>query len=230
MCHAKTDHSAIWTDLLDKKFRRKETPSRADFDRVLAGCSSVADWPASLLSKELVMAYPEAKVILTVRDSPDKWYNSFNDTIWYYQRQKHWPNGIRERFWAYQFGPGPHDSIYRYIIGYTPFPNFPTQGKQWYLDHNEMMRQIVPPDNLLEFNAKQGWEPLCNFLGKPVPSTPYPRVNDSGSFQSTVDPYWAIVKIRRSQKLLRWFSIWMIIFAVIVSFLSQRRAIRKLLF
>ena len=37
----------------------------------------------------------------------------------------------------------------------------------------------VPEDRLLVFEAKQGWEPLCNFLGVPVPEGPYPRLNDT---------------------------------------------------
>ena len=41
-----------------------------------------------------------------------------------------------------------------------------------------MVRKLVPEENLLEFHVKQGWEPLCEFLGEPVPEGPFPRTND----------------------------------------------------
>lgn len=51
--------------------------------------------------------------------------------------------------------------------------------REGYLKHNEHIRSIVPKDNLLEFRPEQGWEPLCNFLGKDVPKDePYPRLNE----------------------------------------------------
>ena len=38
--------------------------------------------------------------------------------------------------------------------------------KTQYSRHNAFVRSVVPKDQLLEFNAKQGWGPLCEFLGK----------------------------------------------------------------
>eukprot|EP00415_Alexandrium_ostenfeldii_P004324 UN4324 len=43
-----------------------------------------------------------------------------------------------------------------------------------YIRHNEEVRRAVPPERLLEFNVKQGWDPLCRFLGLPVPEEPFP--------------------------------------------------------
>ena len=50
-------------------------------------------------------------------------------------------------------------------------------GIKWYEDHNEEVKRAVPKGNLLIFNAKQGWEPLCNFLGKEIPAEEFPRKN-----------------------------------------------------
>jgi hypothetical protein len=41
----------------------------------------------------------------------------------------------------------------------------------------------VPPERLLVFEAKDGWQPLCEFLGVPVPDVPYPRVNSREDMQ-----------------------------------------------
>jgi len=48
--------------------------------------------------------------------------------------------------------------------------------------HNEEVRRRVPSDRLLVFEPGQGWEPLCDFLGLPVPSTPFPRLNQRAVF------------------------------------------------
>ena len=53
-----------------------------------------------------------------------------------------------------------------------------------YERHNAEVRRVIPPNRLLVFEAKQGWEPLCKFLGVPVPSAPYPNTNTTEEFQA----------------------------------------------
>lgn len=48
--------------------------------------------------------------------------------------------------------------------------------------HNEEVRRRVPSDRLLVFEAKEGWQPLCQFLGVPQPNVPYPRLNERDVF------------------------------------------------
>ena len=50
-------------------------------------------------------------------------------------------------------------------------------------EHNEEVKRHVPADKLLVFTSKDGWEPLCAFLGVPVPDKPFPHVNDSDEFK-----------------------------------------------
>lgn len=52
-----------------------------------------------------------------------------------------------------------------------------------FCEHNEEVKATVPPERLLVFDVKQGWEPLCAFLGVPVPDGPFPHVNDTESFK-----------------------------------------------
>lgn len=47
--------------------------------------------------------------------------------------------------------------------------------------HNDLVRRLVPSDRLLVLNLGDGWEPLCRFLGKPIPNEPFPRVNDAAA-------------------------------------------------
>lgn len=60
--------------------------------------------------------------------------------------------------------------------------DFENNGKRKFDEHNDMVRRLVPADNLLEFTVQEGWGPLCEFLGVPVPDEPFPRVNDSMQF------------------------------------------------
>lgn len=62
--------------------------------------------------------------------------------------------------------------------------DFPRFGKRVFLEHNSFVKRISPSDNFLEFEAKDGWAPLCEFLGKEIPDHPYPRVNDTQSFRA----------------------------------------------
>ena len=56
-----------------------------------------------------------------------------------------------------------------------------------YTDWIEDVKRTVPPDQLLVFNVKEGWEPLCNFVGVLVPDTPFPRLNDTAQFTARMD-------------------------------------------
>lgn len=74
------------------------------------------------------------------------------------------------------------------------------EQKKYYLDHNARMNKIVPKDRLLVFNPQDGWEPLCKFLGKDVPSVAYPRAGVRGGFHRSMAMIWrrAIMKAARN--------------------------------
>ena len=59
----------------------------------------------------------------------------------------------------------------------------PEQHKERFRAHYCDVRAMVPPGRLLEFDLADGWEPLCKFLGRPVPRTPFPHVNESADFE-----------------------------------------------
>ena len=52
-----------------------------------------------------------------------------------------------------------------------------------YEAHNAQVKAHVPADRLLVFNVKEGWAPLCAFLGKQVPNEPFPFVNESADLE-----------------------------------------------
>lgn len=60
--------------------------------------------------------------------------------------------------------------------------SFTDNGREVFHQHYDMVRTLVPKENLLEYSVKEGWNPLCEFLGVPIPDEPFPRLNDSEAF------------------------------------------------
>jgi len=56
--------------------------------------------------------------------------------------------------------------------------DFTANGREFYRRHNDTVRKLAAADQLLVFDVKQGWGPLCGFLGKNVPEEAFPRRDD----------------------------------------------------
>ena len=169
-----------------KKLQRGEVP---DYDLLFKGFQSSADFPAALYYKEFIKRYPNAKVVLTVRD-PEKWYASASKTIF-----RKIPNFILALIrliglfskTARAF-PDMHIQI-RDLVHDDVFKgraNDHEHAIATFNAWNEEVKRNVPADRLLVFEVKDGWEPLCRFLNVPIPSMPFPRSNDSDSFDKNL--------------------------------------------
>ncbi|EJU05225.1 hypothetical protein DACRYDRAFT_113402 [Dacryopinax primogenitus] len=170
-----------------------ETPARSvafldalngkatDFRALMAGFRATVDNPGCDLVPELMAAFPKAKVVLGLRDSPEVWWKSCSETVYCmsytsYQAlvypipflglQSRVVTAILENKWLARYGV--------------------LSGPEVYTRHRAFIRDIVPPDQLLEFNVKEGWEPLCKFLGVPVPDVPFPHTNDSAEVNANI--------------------------------------------
>lgn len=150
-----------------------------DWDRIYQGYRATADWPGVRYWRELAGHFPWAKVILTVRD-PRRWYESAAETI---HRGATVPESadpvlaglrqvVRQVVWDGQFGGRFGDPEYAIEV---------------FERHNEAVRREIPADRLLVMEIGQGWEPLCGFLGVPVPDEPFPRTNDRREFADRFD-------------------------------------------
>jgi len=160
-----------------------------------SGLSASVDFPTSLYWKDLVKMYPNAKVLLTVRD-PVKWYLSVKNTI----RQT-------VAFMSESWAMSPARIVRRLFgssgVSATFTVNAPTYlgakypkgmfgavdagedtAVQFFNDWKEQVINEVPQDRLLVFDVKEGWEPLCKFLGVPKPDEPFPNVNDTKMMQT----------------------------------------------
>jgi hypothetical protein len=161
-----------------------------DWARLLDGYRSTVDWPSVSFWSELVAAYPQAKVLLTVRD-PQSWYDSMANTL-YPSRGEDldaMPPAVRERFEA---TPELQDQprLVELLIWQGTFAGRFAEREYAigvYQSHNAAVRDRVPADRLLTYNVAQGWPPLCEFLGVDVPDVPFPTLNTSASYRNQVE-------------------------------------------
>jgi len=134
----------------------------------------------------------EVKVILTVRDTPEAWVDSFLSMADHYNYMTVPPlsflQGITRRFL---------DDLFLH----EPTGGKPTQWrdpivlKEGYLKRQREVIAEVPSDRLLVFNVKEGWTPLCKFLNKPIPPSSFPRVNDRAFMEGVGTVLWLLTWI-----------------------------------
>jgi Sulfotransferase domain len=153
----------------------------ADWDELLGDYQSTTDFPGCVFWPELIAAYPDAKVILTVRDS-ERWYESVQNTVVATMRSA---RELGDQNDIPDFGPPPHMmDVIRTVIASAFGDRIDDREHaiEAFERHNQRVREGVSPEQLLVYEVKQGWEPLCEFLGVEVPDEPFPHLNDAAEF------------------------------------------------
>jgi Sulfotransferase domain len=174
------NHIEQWIEISDK---RDPKLIRDILDK--GGYRSTCDMPSAVYWKEQLKVYPDAMVVLNMRD-PEKWYKSWMDTVAYMQPDFHvCPFGIR-----IVLGLGV--SV---LKGFAEMNTCVTTRDTFHGDlskknmiktynlHVADVKSSCPPEKLLEFSYLDGWEPLCTFLKVPIPDVPYPNLNDTVAFR-----------------------------------------------
>lgn len=136
-----------------------------DWDSIFDGFGCSVDYPGCTFWEELADYYPDAKIILTTRD-PVRWWESTNETI----MSQMLVDGIKG---------SPFGELMQRIVFDTVDNRMRDKDYMvsYFEKRNAEIIEKVPADNLLVYEVKEGWGPLCEFLGKPVPDTEFPRVN-----------------------------------------------------
>lgn len=150
---------------------------RADWEAIYKGYESAVDWPTAGFFRELSTAYPSAKFVLTHR-SPESWVQSFSETIYkLIAGRDQVPKELRA--WL---------DMSIDIIAKTGFPTGLDRARlmKAFTAHNDAVKATIPARQLLVYQVKDGWGPLCAFLGVPEPDGPFPRTNDRGEFWDKV--------------------------------------------
>lgn len=148
----------------------------------------------SCFAEELIQLYPEAKVILTVRDE-DAWLHSITRTFWWSEQETiAWLVRRLDRKWSEM------EQFSKLMFGTFYANDVPGHGLRVYREHNAMVKRTTQPkERLLVLDTKQGWGPLCEFLGKEVPEEEFPWVNLS-------EDHRAMVKAGMVGSLKSWFA------------------------
>lgn len=216
-------------DVLDGK--------QPDFSKVYHGYVAQSDNPGSILVPEYIKQFPDVKVVHTIRDSPDKWVASARETIFqsgiksfcgYHELlELGWP----DRMILFVLRGMAKMMLPMFDVWFGTDLRLVLAKQGWraaarklqeiinddafliatYEAWNEKIKKTVKPENLLVFNVKQGWQPLCDFLEVPIPlkkfpliretvqlePMPFPNVNDTAEFKKRlkgIDTYVAVAK------------------------------------
>lgn len=150
-----------------------------DWRRLFAGYRSQVDFPGACVWRELLDAFPDAKVLHTVRD-PDRWYDSTLETI--YPARTMVAPWVRRVSSTVDRALRVNDAL---IWDGVFEGRFEDRQRAIEIFHEWTAEVVgaVPADRLLVFDVADGWEPLCAFLGVPVPDEPFPHVNDRSSMR-----------------------------------------------
>jgi hypothetical protein len=150
-----------------------------DWGSLFGGYAASVDWPGCAFWRELRAANPDAMVLLSTRDSPQTWWASMERTIVPVlsgppigddPNSKRGQDMIREMF----------------RTRFTPEWADREGASAAYERHCEEVRSEVPSEKLIEWQAGEGWEPICEGLGIALPGTDFPHENSSGDFMANV--------------------------------------------
>ncbi len=144
-----------------------------DWAAIYEGYNSAVDWPTAAFYEELNAVYPASKFILTTR-SAESWAESYGSTIAEVNALRESAPSEMRPFMAMSnavtMRSGLRDGLTREEL------------IELFIAHTESVKAEIPQERLLEFEVRQGWEPLCAFLGVPVPDQPFPKTNDREEF------------------------------------------------
>lgn len=182
--------AVIWNQALLNKYNSKIGVDPDDWNSAIGNCAAATDIPCVIFWRDLMAKYPNTKVILTVRDSPEQWLDSYNTTVkpWF---SRIWEDANPKGFGGKLIRVFHHISamekmaanIQKYFLSIID-----QQGAEFYTKHNEEVTQAAKYElhtPFLVYNVKEGWGPLCEFLGKPLPEKKhFPHLNERGTFPS----------------------------------------------
>jgi len=143
-----------------------------DWKIFLSEWSAVVDWPAAAYWEEISDSFPDALIILSLRD-PEDWWQSASNTIFQALREaepSNWRDMVLETF----------------ECKFTTDINDKAKCVSEYKKHNLNVKRKANPERLLEWHPKEGWPPICRALNLPIPKRPFPHLNDKNSFQKRI--------------------------------------------
>ena len=140
-----------------------------DWETFFSNYRATVDWPAAPFWSEIGAAFPDALIVLSVRDA-DAWWESASNTI-FVALATYFADDAPDDGWT-RMGRGM-------VTTFTKDWQDEASAKAAYLAHNELVRRTAPSDRFLEWHPQEGWEPICSALHLDVPDEPFPHTNTS---------------------------------------------------
>jgi hypothetical protein len=168
-------HLETWNNAMDGK--------SIDWVSLFSLYKSAVEWPSVTFLDEIIQQFSNVLVILTMRD-PESWYGSATHSIF-------------EALELSAYNPDPvkreSSGVTRRLILERTFSGR-YRDKQYalevYQEHIDHVVKRVPKERLIQFEVKEGWVPLCDFLHRPIPDELFPRLNERTDFMNSA-PEWA---------------------------------------
>ncbi|MGI9325010.1 MAG: sulfotransferase family protein [Pseudomonadales bacterium] len=161
------EHRQMWVDL-----HRGQGPA---WETVFANYRSAVDWPSCNFWQSQLQAFPDAKVLLSLRDG-ESWHRSVMNTIYPSSMAGVESDNEMARAGAAMAIEMIWDGVFKGRVEDKDF------AISVFDAHNQAVIDAVPAEQLLLYRPGDGWEPLCTFLDCPVPTEPFPKVNTTEDF------------------------------------------------
>ncbi len=137
-----------------------------NWSELFEGYIATVDEPSTAFWRELMDVYPQALILLSVRDADD-WWRSASQTVIPAQREQ---------------PPGPFRDMFDALSSRMPFTSDEETAKAAFEAHNSRVRDEAPADRLLVWRPGDGWDSICAALELPIPDEPFPHVNTTREF------------------------------------------------
>jgi hypothetical protein len=180
----------VLADLEQADLWKQALAGEPNWNEIFDGFQSTVDWPGGYFYRELADFYPEAKILLSVRD-PESWERSMRETVWAVRNGE----SLIRLLSSAQGHINPRWQGFLDMVdgllwqGKGTFAgghSEPGQMIETMNRHNEEVKASIPPERLLVWSVTEGWEPLCEFLEVPIPGVPVPHINDRKEFLNRI--------------------------------------------
>ncbi|KAK4553260.1 hypothetical protein LTR86_009560 [Recurvomyces mirabilis] len=197
----------MWIEAHNAKFFRKPdapTLDRAFWDKLLGHVSATTDLPCAAFHEELLAAYPDVRCVLVEREV-EAWYKSWYDVqianydSYIFPFVAYLDPDLIGKMWTVAT-----DCVLKGFVGGHSKKELEEKSRDVYRAHNQAVKDTVPKEQLLLYKLGSGWKPLCEFLGKPVPDVPFPRVNETEMVNEYVQ---VLIGMGFKRFLTRWTTI-----------------------
>ncbi|HEY7008739.1 MAG TPA: sulfotransferase [Jatrophihabitantaceae bacterium] len=146
-----------------------------DWQPVLGRYEAVVDWPGAAVWQALTAAYPDALVLLSTRRDAATWLASARATVL--------DSSPENKMEDDPSLPGFEAMLRDIVASFAPDWRDDAAAMAGYDRHNAAVRRLVPRERLVEWQAGDGWQPLCTALGVAVPDEDFPHVNTREEFR-----------------------------------------------